>query len=248
MPLKEQLAVDERKICRECREQVKEQEKTQTMASKKGESLANSRLGSSTMQRLEAEGGEPINSNLIPTPEKEEDDWRVEEVEERLTSSLMTLTPRGRISSVLHEEDGGAPLATQIRLSNISQSSGESFIQPIVVLNKPTKEPVSVYKNKLFSKMFASQGESHHCEGNMDSIFQGLRYDDNTEPSDHLVLFKNILKLKNINDGDQIITRFFNTLRGPAIAWYQCATLENPIWTELQNRFLERFQKIRDPL
>ena len=144
----------------------------------------------------------------------------MEEVEEILTSYPMTLTPRGRISLVLHEEDGRDPLATHIQLSDISESSGKSFIQPIVVPNKPTKEPISVYKNKLFSKMFVLQGELHHCEGNIDSIFQGLRYDGNTQPSNHLALFKNILKLKNINDEDQITTRFFNTLRGPAIAWY----------------------------
>ena len=79
---------------------------------------------------------------------------------------------------------------------------------------------------------------THHYGGNMDSIFHGLRYDGTTEPTDHLALFKNILRVKSISDEDQIMTKFFNTLRGLAIAWYQCATLDNPSWDDLQKRFL----------
>eukprot|EP01018_Ginkgo_biloba_P038028 Gb_33982 [translate_table: standard] len=96
------------------------------------------------------EEAELIHSNLIPTPDKEENDRKVEEVEEEQTNSPMTLTLRGRTSSMLNEKDGEDPLATYTQLSDISQSSDKSFVQPRIVHNRPNNERYSVYKNKLY--------------------------------------------------------------------------------------------------
>eukprot|EP01018_Ginkgo_biloba_P005606 Gb_23655 [translate_table: standard] len=164
------------------------------------------------------------NLELIPTPEKAEELIRVEGMDEEVaTNSPMTLTPRGKIRSELNEQDGEDPLARHIRLSETSQSSDEFDLVHRKVKNSDNTQ-YSIYKNKIYSKTMAAPEGAHHCGGNVDSIFQGLRYDGTTEPTNHLAIFKNILKLKNIKDEEQIMTRFFITLRGPAVAWYQCAT------------------------
>eukprot|EP01018_Ginkgo_biloba_P039283 Gb_38582 [translate_table: standard] len=147
MTPKEQLTVDERTVCRERRDQIKGQEgaknaqkKVQRNTFKKGEGLINSKPGSSKAQRQELEEVELIKSNLIPTPDNEENDKRVKEVEEGQTNSPMTLTPQGRTRLALNKKDGEDPLVVYNRLSDISQSSGQSFVQSKIIHSKPNNE------------------------------------------------------------------------------------------------------------
>eukprot|EP01018_Ginkgo_biloba_P007743 Gb_28941 [translate_table: standard] len=120
MPPKEQPMVDDGAIRRERRDPVKQQEiakvaqrKGKKSASKKGESLINSRPGNSMAQRETTNKVELVPQKLIPALDKDENDIRVEVLEEdEATNSPMTLTAWGKTCSTLNEKDGEDPLDT----------------------------------------------------------------------------------------------------------------------------------------
>eukprot|EP01018_Ginkgo_biloba_P028298 Gb_05736 [translate_table: standard] len=94
MPPKEQTVVDERGVRREKRDQAKEQaavkegqRKEQKNTLNKGESLIGQRPSSSMTQSKLVKETDLENPEPIPTPEKDEEQIRVKEMEEEVATN-----------------------------------------------------------------------------------------------------------------------------------------------------------------
>jgi len=138
-------------------------QKEQRNTPKKGESLVGQRLGSSMAQSKLVKETDLEIPELVPTPEKDEEQIQVEDMEEEVaTNSPMTLTPRGKACSGLNEQDGEDPLARHIRLSETSQSSDDfDLVHRKVKYSDNENAQYSIYKNKLYSKTMAAPQEAH---------------------------------------------------------------------------------------